>query len=187
MRRSQGPGLARAVFSPATAHIQSPLYPLPPFGSGNNMAFRREALDRIGGFDCALGAGTLTQASEDTAALSTLLWTGGTVVYQPTAIVRHGHRRDYADLRRQMLGYGRGLGAYYTSMLVHRPDCGLELLRLSRQAVRDQFSRRGRRSSELGEDYPRDLLRANRVGLVQGPFLYAAARFQVRRMKRADR
>ena len=182
----RGRGFARAVFSPATAHIQSPLYPLPPFGSGNNMAFRREALELIGRFDCALGAGTATQASEDTAALSALLWAGGTIVYQPTAIVRHGHRRDYAALRRQMLGYGRGLSAYYMSMLVHHPDCGLELLRLSRQAVRDQFSRRGRRSRELDEDFPRELLRANRIGLLQGPFMYAAARLQVGRMKRAD-
>ena len=182
----RGRGFAREVFSPATAHIQSPLYPLPPFGSGNNMAFRREALERIGRFDCALGAGTATQASEDTAALSTLLWSGGTVVYQPTAIVRHGHRRDYAALRRQMLGYGRGLSAYYTSMLVHQPDCALELLRLSRQAVRDQFSRRGRRSRELSEDFPRELLRANRLGLLQGPFMYVDARLQVWRQGRVE-
>ena len=183
----RGRGFARAVFSPATAHLQSPLYPLPPFGSGNNMAFRRDALERIGGFDCALGAGTATQAGEDTAALSSLLWAGGTIVYQPTAIVRHGHRREHAALRRQMLGYGRGLSAFYTSMLMHHPDCAPELVQLSRKALTDQFSRRGGRLSQLDDDFPRELLRANRVGLLEGPFMYVGARLRARRLGRALR
>ena len=183
----RGRGFASAVFSPATAHLQSPLYPLPPFGSGSNMAFRRDALEQIGRFDCALGAGTAALAGEDTAALSALLLTGGTIVYQPTAIVRHRHKRDYAALRRMMLSYGRGLGAFYTSMLVRQPACALELLRLSRRAVRDQFSRRGRRLSRLDEDFPRELLRANRVGLLQGPPMYAGARLQARRLGRAEK
>jgi hypothetical protein len=174
------------VFSPATARQQSPLYPLPPFGAGGNMAFRRDALEQIGRFDCALGAGTFTQGGEDTAALSTLLLAGGTVVYQPSAIVRHYHRREYAGLHRQLTGYGRGLTAFYLSTLLRQPGCTAELLRLGRQAARDQFSPRGRRLSELGEDYPRDLLRANLVGQLQGPFAYAAARVRARQLRRAD-
>jgi glycosyltransferase involved in cell wall biosynthesis len=181
----RGRGFDRAVFSPATAHLQSPLYPRPLFGSGNNMAFRREALEQIGRFDCALGAGTATEAGEDIAALSALLLAGGTLVYQPSAIVRHCHRRDYAALCRLQLGYGRGMGAFYTSMLVHRPGCALEMLRLSRQAARDQFSRRGRRLGELNDDVRRDLLRAFRIGLLQGPFLYLGARLQARRLDAA--
>jgi glycosyltransferase involved in cell wall biosynthesis len=182
----RGRGFARAVFSPATARQQSPLYPLPPFGAGGNMAFRRDALEQIGRFDCALGAGTFTQGGEDTAALSTLLLAGGTVVYQPSAIVRHYHRREYAGLHRQLTGYGRGLTAFYLSTLLRRPGCAAELLRLGRKAVRDQFSPGGRRLSELGEGYPRDLLRANLVGQLQGPFAYAGARVRARQLRRAD-
>ncbi len=37
---SKGRGFTAEVFSPATAHRQNPLYPLPPFGTGANMAFR---------------------------------------------------------------------------------------------------------------------------------------------------
>jgi GT2 family glycosyltransferase len=177
----RGRGFARAVFSPATAREQSPLYPLPPYGAGANMAFRREAIERIGGFDRALGAGTPTLAGEDTAAFSALLLAGGTIVYQPTAIAYHRHRRDYAALRRVMVGYGRGLSAYYASMLVRQPCCALELARLSRQALRDQVSRRGRRLGDL-DDFPRELLRANRVGLLQGAFMYPGARLQARRL-----
>jgi hypothetical protein len=81
-----------------------------------------------------------------------------------------------------MAGYGRGLGAYYASMLVRQPKCGFELLRLSRRAALDYTSRRGQRLGALAPDFPRDLLRANRVGLVQGPFMYAVARRRARRL-----
>ena len=181
----RGRGFDRAVFSPATALCQSPLYPLPPFGAGGNMAFRRDVLKQIGGFDCALGAGTLTCGGEDTAALSTVLLAGGTIVYQPTAIVHHYHRRDYKALRRHLQGYGRGLTSFYASMLVRRPGGTAEFLRLGGQAARDHFSRRGRRLNELSDDFPHELLRANRMGLLQGPFAYAAARVHARHLRRA--
>src|SRR3984885_237788 len=177
----RGRGFARAVFSPAIAREQSPLYPLPPYGAGANMAFRREAIERIGCFDCALGAGTSTLAGEDTAAFSALLLAGGTIAYQPTAVVYHRHRRDYAALRHVMVGYGRGLSAYYASMLVRQPGCAPQLARLSRRALRDQVSRRGRRLGDL-DDFPRELLRANRVGLLQGAFMYPGARLNAWRL-----
>lgn len=178
----RGRGFNRAVFSPATARQQSPLYPLPPFGAGGTMSFRRDAIKQIEGFDCALGAGTMARGGEDTAALSALLLAGGTVVYQPTAIVHHSHYREHAELRRQLQGYGRGLTAFYTSMVLRRPGCMAELLRVSGQAARDQFSSRGQRLSAFGDDFPRDLLRANRVGLLQGPFAYAISRLHARRL-----
>ncbi len=179
-------GFTRAVFSPGGARKQSPLYPLPPFGSGGNMSFRREALKQIRGFDNALGAGTVTKGGEDTAALSALQLAGGTVVYQPTAIVHHYHQRStYSSFYHQFQGYGRGLTAYYTSMILRRPSSIVELLRLSGQAVKDQFSHSGSRHKQLGEGFPSDMLRANRIGLLQGPFAYAAARLQVRCLRRA--
>jgi glycosyltransferase involved in cell wall biosynthesis len=177
-------GFNRAIFSPATRREQSPLYPLPPFGIGANMALRRSALERIGGFDCALGAGTVSRTAEDTAALSAILMAGGTLVYQPTAIVHHSNRREEDVLRDLLVGHGRGLGAFYTSMLVREPSCVTELLALAPQALRDQFSPSGRRLGRLDEGFPRELLWANRVGLLQGPFVYASARVQARRLRR---
>ena len=175
-------GFTRAVFSPATAHEQSPLYPLPPFGTGGNMSFRREVLKQIGGFDPALGAGTITQGGEDTAALSAVLLAGGTIVYQPTAIVHHYHRREYEAFRRQLQGYGRGLTSFYISTILRRPHSVVGLLRLSSQAAKDQFSSRSQRRTVLSSEFPRDLLRANRIGLLQGPFAYAVARWQAHRL-----
>ena len=148
------------------------------------MAFRREAIERIGRFDCALGTGTATLAGEDTAAFSALLLAGGTIVYQPSAIVHHRHRRDYAALERVMLGYGRGLSAYYASMIARRPSCLPELVRLSRRAVRDQLAPDGQKLREL-DGFPPELLRINRKGLLQGAFMYPGARLRARRMATA--
>ena len=96
---SKGRGFEPDVFSPATAHIQSPLYPLPPFGTGANMTFRPGVIERIGGWDTALGAGTPAMGSEDTLAFTQVLLSGGTIVYQPTAVTHHYHRRDLEGLR----------------------------------------------------------------------------------------
>ena len=78
---SKGRGFSPAVFS--RQGPQSPLFPLPPFGAGGNMAFRREALARIGGFDVAMGAGTPARASEDTLALTLVLLAGYRIAYEP--------------------------------------------------------------------------------------------------------
>lgn len=177
----RGRGFERAVFSPATARIQSPLYPLPPYGAGANMAFRRSAIERIGRFDTALGTGTATLAGEDTAALCALLLDGGTVVWQPSAVVHHRHRRDRRSLEKVMLGYGRGLSAYYASMVIRRPSCLLELVRLSRRALRDQLSAGGLKAAEL-DGFPPELLAINRKGLLQGALFYPGARRRARRV-----
>jgi glycosyltransferase involved in cell wall biosynthesis len=181
---SKGRGMTPAVFSPATRKLQSPLYPLPPFGVGGNMAFRRDALASIGGFDCALGAGTLSEGAEDTAALSTILYLGGTVVYQPSAIVRHRHRRDDAALRDLFEGYGTGLGAFYASMLLRYPRSIVQLLRLVPRAVRDLTSRDGARLRGLAEDFPAELLNVNRAAMLRGPDRYLRARRTARRLRR---
>ena len=180
---SKGRGVTPAVFSPATWAQQSPLYPLPPFGVGGNMAFRREALASVGGFDCALGAGTVAQGAEDTAALGILLYNGGTVVYQPSAVVRHWHRRDDAALRDLFVGYGTGLGAFYASMLLRHPGSIVELLRLVPRALRDLTSPDGARLGALPADFPADLLKANRAAMLRGPGRYLQARLTARRLR----
>jgi GT2 family glycosyltransferase len=125
---SKGRGFCSAVFS--RHGEQNPLYPLPPFGVGANMAFRREVLARVGGFDVALGAGTPAPAGEDTLALTLVLLAGYRIVYQPSAVMRHHHRSDLAGLSRQMEGYSVGLTAFYAALVRRRPSTllGLALL-----------------------------------------------------------
>ena len=76
------------------------------------MAFRTDWLRTNGGFDPATGAGTPARGGDDLDAFLRVVLDGRTLVYEPAAIVRHYHRRDYASLRRQAYGYGVGLGAY---------------------------------------------------------------------------
>jgi glycosyltransferase involved in cell wall biosynthesis len=173
-------GFTPAVFSPATASTQSPLFPLPPFGSGGNMACRTSALTRIGGFDEALGPGTPSRASEDTRVFTDLLYSGGTVVYQPTAVTKHFHRRSLEELRRQMFGYSVGLTAFYTSLVINRPRCVPDLLRLLPTLYKDYFGAENLRSAELPNGFPPELLRLKRRGMLVGPPSYLQSRFRAR-------
>jgi glycosyltransferase involved in cell wall biosynthesis len=169
-------GFTPAIFSPATARVQSPLYPLPPFASGGNVAFRTGSLARIGGFDIALGPGTPSMASEDTRVFTDILLAGGTVVYQPTAVTRHFHRRSVEELKQQMLGYSVGLTAFYTSLVINYPRQLPGLLRLVPKMCRDLFGRDSLRSGTLPPDFPVELLKAKRRGMVIGPISYIRAR-----------
>jgi GT2 family glycosyltransferase len=74
---------------------------------GGNMAIRRSALIRSGGFDERLGAGA-AGCSEDSEFWYRVLVEGGTCAYVPTAVVHHYHRVDMDMVRRQIYLYMRG-------------------------------------------------------------------------------
>jgi glycosyltransferase involved in cell wall biosynthesis len=80
---------------------------------GANMAARRDVLQKLGGFDEMLGAGTAFP-SEDVDFISRASSAGLTGAYDPRPVVRHHHRRrtkkQVAALRRS---YALGRGAYY--------------------------------------------------------------------------
>ena len=82
-------------------------------GHGANMAWRRDALARIGGFDETLGPGAVLRAAEDQDAFWRARRAGVTGRYEPTVVVRH---RQWRGLRGQMAafhGYGVGAGAMW--------------------------------------------------------------------------
>ncbi len=180
---SKGRALVRQVIDPVEKRAQHPLYPLPAFGAGVNMAFRREVLEEAGGFDPALGAGSPAGGSEDTAMFSQALLNGHSIVFTPHAIVRHHHRPGEAALRSQYAGYGRGLTAYYTKMLLERPRLALELARLAPTALRDLLSADSMRNAPIPADFPRDITRGEVRGMLRGPAAYLRGR---RRERSAD-
>ncbi len=93
------------------------------FGTGANMAFRRTILEQIGGFDPALDVGTVTNGGGDLDMFFRVLKHGYTLVYEPSAIVRHRHRREYARLRQQIANNGVGLYAYFVrNFLMYRDE-----------------------------------------------------------------
>src|SRR5262249_11263229 len=81
--------------------------PVWDIGAGANMAFRREVFERLGGFDERLDVGA-AGCSGDSEFWNRILHAGGVCRYEPTAVVRHFHRRDFQGLRRQIRAYMRG-------------------------------------------------------------------------------
>jgi glycosyltransferase involved in cell wall biosynthesis len=84
---------------------------------GANLAFRREALEAIGGFDPAFGAGTLFPC-EDVDAVAATVWKGFPAGFEPAATVYHHHGRRAGDITQLLDSYDRGRGAYYAKYIL---------------------------------------------------------------------
>jgi glycosyltransferase involved in cell wall biosynthesis len=163
-----------------------PLYRASNFGAGVNMAFRTEALRAIGGFDPLLGTGSPTKAGEDHKAFVQLVWRGESVGLEPAAMVLHTHRRDDEALRRQILGWGTGIGAMFCALVLEDPRHLLALAitvpRFIGVTVRSYSSRRRSGLSGKAEesDGLRELARLELRGFVSGPAVYLRARWDAR-------
>lgn len=70
---------------------------------GCNMAFRKAALEAIGGFDP-----TYTKAGDDVDICWRLQAHGGQLAFSPSALVWHHHRNSTRAYWRQQVGYGEG-------------------------------------------------------------------------------
>ena len=75
--------------------------------AGCNMAFRQAAIHRAGGFDP-----TFLGANDDVDFSFRMLDSGGTLVYQPTATVRHHRRETVLGFLKQQRSYGAGAPIY---------------------------------------------------------------------------
>lgn len=95
-------------------HPGNPLYPAGAgiFGAGANMAFRRDVLVELGGFDEALDTGPPLPGGGDLDAFYRLVRSGRPLVYWPPALVFHEHRRDLDGLRSQYHSWGAGFMAF---------------------------------------------------------------------------
>jgi len=129
--------LERRVFRTAAPPADLPLFPFSvgAFGTGANMSLRRSAAIELGGFDVALGPGTPARAGEDPDLFTRVLFSGGALAVEPSAVVWHKHRPDRAALRSQALGYGTGLGAWVAKLML-QPRTALAVLRRAVGALR---------------------------------------------------
>lgn len=175
-------GFRSRVFDNGEHRADSPMYPYAAgtFGSGANMAFRTDFLRTIGGFDGALGTGTVTKGGDDLAVFYDVIRHGGRLTYVPSAIVLHPHHRDYAALRRQVYGYGAGLGAHLTRCVLDEPRAVVAMLRDHRAATARLATILHPPQSRGLPAYPRDLSRAQRSGLASGPARYLLSRYGTR-------
>lgn len=153
-----------------------PLYPMTTarVGAGVCMAFRRSALDEIGPFDEALGAGTATRGGEDLDLFARMLAAGYAIIHTPDAVVFHRHRVDLAGLETQIRGNGSGMAALLTKSVITRPT---NLFSLAGRVPRvlKRIRPGSQRTAGADEDVPASLTRSEVKGFLEGPLLYARA------------
>jgi glycosyltransferase involved in cell wall biosynthesis len=130
-RVSWSKNLEPRIYSLADPPADLPMFPfsIGEFGTGANFALRRRAALELGGFDNALGVGTRTGGGEDIDMFTRVILDGRILVMQPSAIVWHRHRDDLAALRLQARGYGTGLGAWITKLLLNPRTARMALVR----------------------------------------------------------
>jgi O-antigen biosynthesis protein len=161
------------------------------FGSGNSMAFRRDVLLEIGGFDPALGAGSPAKAGADIESFSHAILRGRRLAYEPRAVCWHDHRAHEAALRRQTFNYGVGCTAILTKWLLRDH-------RLRRLVAREALGLPLRRLASRGRTAPPEIARLNLqfamnrshgtlprqlAGFALGPLLYARSLLWARRLR----
>jgi len=100
------------------------------FGTGANMAFRTRFFAEQGPFDPNLDVGTPANGGGDLEIFLRVLKHGHALVYEPAALVRHRHRRTYAELRTQIANNGIGFYAYLVRTARAYPDERRHVLRL---------------------------------------------------------
>jgi GT2 family glycosyltransferase len=161
----------------------NPLFPFTvgEFGAGRNMAFRTDLLERLGGFDPALGPGTIAHDGDDIEALFRVLLAGHAIVHDPTAIVWHAHPDDYRELEDRVWGYGIGLTACLTKAILDRPSLLVDLARKLPRGVAFALSPGSGKNAGRQADFPRPLVRRELAGIAYGPIAYLRSRRQSRR------
>jgi GT2 family glycosyltransferase len=166
-------GFVPARFDLVDHRAPEPLYPYSAgvYGSGNNVAFRKAALDEIGGYDCRLGPGTLVKSGEDLDLFLKFLFAGKTLVYRPSAWVRHSHRRSMEELHTQIQNYGRGLSAVILKWALSDPRRLAEILRRLPAGLRRLLDGGSDRNAGRTASYPASLSRAELRGLLEGSVL----------------
>jgi O-antigen biosynthesis protein len=147
--------------------------------SGGNMAFRRSVFDDVGLFDPALDVGTPTEAGGDTEMMFRVLAGGHAMVYEPRAVNRHRHRRTYAELERQIHGWGAGMFAFLTRSVLAHPRGWWVLGLLALHGYGSLVGTLIRPAV-----VPRRLVLAQLRGAVSGPLRYFQARSHARRLER---
>ena len=105
-------GFLRAVHRPFSEG--KPFYPCfpGPFGTGANMAVRRNVVRELGGFDNALDTGAPLPGGGDLDMFYRIIRAGHALVYEPSALVFHRHRRKMKELRRQYWSWGLGFMSF---------------------------------------------------------------------------
>ena len=171
-------GFDRALFDLADHRRHEPLYPYDAgrFGSGANIALRADVARSLGGFAVDLGAGTPAHGGEDLDLLQRVVSTGHTLVYEPSALLWHAHRRSEEALRRQMYRYGVGLSATVTKWLLQDRRTAWDVARRLPAGAVHVLAPSSRKNAQRSTGYPAHLAARELLGLLVGPVAYLRSR-----------
>jgi glycosyltransferase involved in cell wall biosynthesis len=177
-------GFTRRIFDSKANYPDIPLYPFAAgqFGTGANMAFTSAFLRSRGGFDTALGTGTRTGGGEDLAAFFEVIRSGYRLVYEPAALLYHLHRREYAQLRKQIYYYGVGLMAFLTKIVLENPLSLFDLIAKLPFGLFFILSSQSSKNEKRTKEYPKDLIILERKGMLYGPFAYLRCLWERRKI-----
>jgi GT2 family glycosyltransferase len=159
-------GLRRRVYS----RVGLPSSAAAIVGVGANMAYRRELVRSIGGFDVRLDAGTRTRSGGDTDMFARVLDADRLIVYSPDAYVWHRHRRSTREMRSCVFGYSVGTYSVLTKRLIEQRDLGA-VVTAGRWLIGPMF--KAVRARLAGRPAPRwDVVLADTVGASMGPLCF---------------
>ena len=177
-------GFKQIIFD-LTSPSNTPLHPYAAgrFGTGASMAFTAAFLRSIGGFDPALANGKIG-GGEDLAAFLQVITRGHKLVYQPTSILYHLHRRDYAGLRRQIYGYGIALTAFLTKSILDNPLLLFDILTKVPAGLIFILNPQSSKNSKKSLNYPRELNFLEGKGMLYGPFIYLWRRWKMHKLRK---
>ncbi len=166
-----GKGFMRKIYSHSTCN------PLNTgnVGAGANMAIRKEAQQVVGLFDEALDAGTPTESGGDHEYFARILLAGYHIVYEPEALSWHRHRRTWKETKKAIRGYGVGVYAFWTRLLVVENELGI--LRLPYYwFIKTQLPNVIKSIFRRPDSQPLSLLLAELQGCFLGPWKYLLSR-----------
>lgn len=152
-------------------------------GAGVNMALRRTVVDLVGPFDDALDAGTPTHSGGESELMARIIAGGYRIVYTPSALNWHRHRRSVSELRRTIYGYGTGVYAFWTGYTLRQREWAVPLV-AAKWFWYDQLPALLRSAAHVPGAPPWPLPWDELRGCAAGPWAYWQARRQERRAQR---
>ncbi len=81
-------------------------------------------------------------------------------------------------MRRQLRGYGIGLTAFYTSLVLEQPRMLGRLARRAPRALRDVTQRDSARNDSITREFPLAIIGSNVAGMLFGPLAYLRGRYK---------
>ena len=165
------------LFSMVDPRPADPLFPFAAgeFGTGANSPSGGARSARSEASTSRSEPGRPSRGAEDLDFFVRLLFAGGSISYEPTAITWHEHRRDEEAFRRQLFGYGSGLTALATKQLLASTTRGPVIRRFPHAMKRLVSVVQAGGDGPLGPLLPR-VRRVELAGMMAGPFLYLQGR-----------